>query len=73
MAKRKERNLILKGFAGGSASSDHAQCLRVLDEFVSDIEEAYGLPGGMVDAGIKKDLPFLFTTYQKARKLVRDD
>ena len=63
-----------KGFEGGSASSDHAACLAVLDEFVSEVENFESLmefekPFESIEDG----WPDLWVTYLKARKLVRDE
>ena len=56
------------GFHGGSAAADHAECLRVLGEFVAYVEQA-DLCG---DDTIQ--IPSaLWPTYLKARQLVRDN
>jgi hypothetical protein len=57
-----------KGFHGGSASSDHADCLKVLSEFVDDVELAYGKAA----TELRHEWYNLFVTYSKARRLVRD-
>lgn len=58
-----------EGFSGGSTATDHAACLAVLDEFVSDIE---AVEGGR-RRSVARTWPDLWVTYRKARKLVRDD
>lgn len=64
MAKQKN------GWKGGRVPSDHAECLRVLDEFVGDIEAVVSDPNCET---VEITWPDLWITYLKARKLVRDD
>ena len=45
---------------------DYQDALRVLNEFVADIEAAG-------EKAVEADWPDLFVTYLKARRLVRDD
>ena len=53
-----------------NAAQDHAECLRVLDEFVSDVE---AVEGDDLHESVAQTWPDLWVTYQKARQLVRDD
>ena len=53
-----------------SLTENYQECLGVLDEFVSDIEAVESDPNRET---VEITWPDLWTTYLKARKLVRDE